>query len=99
MQLADRQHAVFEESRRLHRARQTDLRRKPAATSPEIYHRLYAAAIRLFRCIVREALSASAVRPHPDRFQQLLSARVSHRLMAGALLVRCEKKVDKTVTL
>ena len=39
---------------------QTDLRRKLAATSPEIYHRLIAAAIRLFRCIVRETLSASA---------------------------------------
>ena len=42
---------------------QTDLRRKLAATSPEIYHRLIAAAIRLFRCIVREALSASAFSP------------------------------------
>ena len=44
-----------------------------------------AAAIRLFRCIVIETLSASAVRPHPDRFQQLLSAR----FLIGLWLARC----------
>lgn len=52
-----------------------DLRRLPADTSPEIYHRLNAAAIRLFRCIVREAPGASPDWPYPDRFQQLLWTR------------------------